>query len=296
MFWKNPKRCSSGSHRKGSKCVRNKPKSNGKGADSPNSCKIDGKHYCDKNDKSLRPIIARAGGKSQIAQKIIDKAPPHKVYVEPFVGGGAVVLKKPLAEKTVINDKDKDVMEVYKAFKNGSGLNKCDMTPSRKKFDRVKNKSKKSACDVAYLNKLSFGSNNRNFGGEKKYHKKSKEVGIKYQKQHQKDYKDKLKNTKILSQDFEAVMKNNDSKDTFHYLDPPYVGSEKVYKENDSVTPERVCSVSKKMKGKVMISYNNHPKVRNACKGLKISKINTRYTLGADSNNKKGSEVLITNY
>lgn len=32
------------------------------------------------------------------------------------------------------------------------------------------------------------------------------------------------------------------------------------------------------------------------CKGLKMQKVNTRYILSANSNNKKGREVLITNY
>lgn len=125
---------------------------------------------------------------------------------------------------------------------------------------------------------------------------KRKDYGIKYQQAHKDDYKEKLKNTTILNKDFESVMKKYDSKDTFHYLDPPYVGTEKVYKENKNISPERVCNVAKKMKGDVMISYNSHPQVRKACKGLKISKIDTRYTLSADSNNKKSNELLITNY
>ncbi len=99
----------------------------------------------------------------------------------------------------------------------------------------------------------------------------------------------------MTAQDFEKVMKDNDSKDTFHYLDPPYVGSEKVYKENDSVSPERVCAVAKKMKGKVMISYNENPQVRKSCKGMHFSKINTKHRLSSDSE-KVGREVLITNY
>lgn len=91
-------------------------------------------------------------------------------------------------------------------------------------------------------------------------------------------------------------MQSYDSSKTFHYLDPPYFGTEKIYKENKDISPERVCNVAKKMKGKVMISYNDHPNVRRACKGLNIKKVNTRYTLSSNSNNKKANEVLITNY
>lgn len=263
--------------------------------DGKKECKLDGKKFCKKGDKPLKPIIARAGGKTQLAPKIMARAPPHKVYVEPFVGGGAVYLKKPLADKNIINDKDKDVIAVFKTFKGGVGFSRCNMTPSKSKFDRIKAKKNKGPCDIAYLNKLSFGAGGTSFGGKKKYHKKSKDVGVKYQNAHKEDYKEKLKNTTVLNQDFSSVMKKYDSAQTFHYLDPPYVGSDKVYKER-GVTPEQVCTVARKMRGKVMISYNDHPAVRRACKGLRFSKVETRYTLSANTNNKKAKEVLITNY
>lgn len=259
-------------------------------------CQPNGKTFCKESDISLRPIIARAGGKSQLADRIINRIPEHKVYVEPFVGGGAVFLKKPLAEKSVINDKDKDVTTVFKAFKQGKALEGINMTPSKARFERIKEKHNKTAKDILYLNKLSFGSGMTNFSNKKYKGKRNSETGIKYQKAHEEDYKNKLKNTVVLNRDFANVMKKYDSAKTFHYLDPPYVGSEKVYKENDSVTPERVASIAKQMRGKVMVSYNNNPRVREAFKGMKFTKVNTRYTFSVDSNNNKGKELLITNY
>lgn len=217
----------------------------------------------------------------------------HEVYNEPFVGGGAVFLKKPLAKKNYINDKDTDVIAVYKAFKNKVGFQKCDMTPSKTQFDRIKEKSNKSACDVAYLNKLSFGASGTSYGGEKKYHHKSKDVGITYQKAHKEDYKEKLKNTTITSQDFrKAIAKTKNIKSGVTFMDPPYFGSDKMYKER-GVTPQEVCDVAKKMKGQVLITYNDVPEVRKSCKGLRMEKISSRYTLGSDSNNKKSKELLI---
>jgi len=276
------------------------------------TCTIDGKQFCKVGDKPLRPPIARAGGKSQIADKIINKIPPHKIYVEPFLGGGAVFLKKPLAKKNVINDKDRDVSTVFKAFKNDNGFNRCDMSgASKEKFDRIKNKSNKSACDVAYLQRFSFGGQMNTFAlgnnaqeklkkptYKKRFKLNKKDFGIKYQQAHQEDYKNKLKNTTIKNQDFKKIMEKHDSKDTFHYLDPPYYGSENVYKEK-GVTPKEVCEVVKKMKGKVILSYNDVPEVRKVCKGLKFKKVDTKYSISrgdSDSRNKKAKELLITNY
>lgn len=287
-------KCKVGYISKDGKCVKDQA-----------SCPIDGKNYCKPGDKPLKPMISRAGGKSQIAQKIIDKAPLHQTYVEPFVGGGAVYLKKPLAQKSVVNDKDKEVVTVLKSFKSGQGFDKCDNRPSKEKFNRIKAKKVKSVCDIAYLNKLSFGGKNMNYAmsktrgseAQKRRFPDKKSLGMSYQKAHKDDYKDKLKSTTILNQDFEKVMQNYDSKTTFHYLDPPYVGTEKVYKENKDISAERVCSVAKKMKGKVMISYNDHPVVRKACKGMRFNKVSTYYSMNAKSNKKQGNkEVLITNF
>ena len=227
------------------------------------------------------------------------KIPKHDRFIEGFVGGGALYLRKPLAKENIINDKDKDVIKVYKGFKNSSTITKCNNKPSKSKFNKIKAKSNKSTCDVIYLNKNSFGSSGTHYASDKHPNRfrNQKDLGIRYQKSHKEDYKNKLKNTKVLSQDYKSVMKKySNKKSSFTYLDPPYVGSEKVYKEHEGVTPEDVCKMAKSVEGKVLISYNNHPRVKKACRGLHIKNVKTTYTLGADSNSKKASELLIANY
>jgi DNA adenine methylase len=269
----------------------------------PKVCQLDGKTKC-ASDMSLKPPIARPGGKRQLADKIIKEMKPHTTYSEPFFGGGAVFYKKPLASKSYLNDKDRDVITVHKSFKNSNGFNRCDNRPSKAKFERIKNKKNKSACDIAYLNKLSFGSGmtsyalgkfmDKNPTGTytKRFPMKKKDLGISYQQAHDKDYKNKLSKATITSQDFRAVMKKADSKKTVHFLDPPYVKGSEIYKEK-GVTPKEVCDTAKQMKGQVIITYDNHPEVRKACKGFKTKRISSRYTLGADSNSKKSKELML---
>ena len=219
MGWfSSSKKCKAGFHKKGDRCFKTNSEMKRESNLSKKECKLDGKDFCKQGDRSLKPMISRPGGKSQLADKIIKKAPPHKTYVEPFVGGGAVYLKKPLAEKNVINDKDKEVVAVFKSFKNGRGFNKCNNTPSKNKFERLKNKKNKSACDVAFINKLSFGGKNMNYavsktGGKrstfKKRFPKRADLGIKYQKEHLEDYKEKLKNAKCELVSLEEEIKKN---------------------------------------------------------------------------------------
>lgn len=308
-MWFSKKRCKIGTHRKGKKCVKIKSGERESGESKLSSsleCKVDGtKKYCGK-DKPLKPMISRPGGKRQLADKIVKSMKPHDTFVEPFLGGGAVFLNKPLAKNNVINDKDKEVITVFRAFKNKVGFEKCDMRASRSRFYKILKKKKKSACDVAYLNKLSFGGQNKTYaisktGSQKNTFKKRfpkrKDLGIKYQKEHAGDYKNKLKNTKILNEDFEKVMKKYDGKKTQFYLDPPYLGTEDIYKEHEGVSPKRVCDTVKKMKGKVLVSYNDHKEVKKACKGLYFKKVTTYYSQNSLSENRKGNkELLIANY
>jgi len=87
-------------------------------------------------------------------------------------------------------------------------------------------------------------------------------------------------------------MKKADSKKTVHFLDPPYYEQDSMYKER-GVTPKDVCDMARKMKGQVIITYNDHPEVRKSCRGMKQRKISSRYTLSSNSNNKKSKELLI---
>ena len=41
----------------------------------------------------------------------------NMIYVEPFVGGGSIIIKKEPSIKEIINDIDKDLITVYKGFK-----------------------------------------------------------------------------------------------------------------------------------------------------------------------------------
>lgn len=138
-----------------------------------------------------------------------------------------------------------------------------------------------------YLYKQSYGANGKNF--TKKGHVQNNGFTD--------AHANKLKKTKVLNQDFRKVMKSNDRTDVLQYLDPPYVVGGDTYKTH-GVTPKEVCDAVKKIKkADVIVSYDNRPEVRNACKGLKMSTISFKYSdpvNGGVSNNLK-KELLITN-
>jgi len=60
--------------------------------------------------ESVFPYI---GGKSQIADWVIDNLPAHRRYVEPFSGSASVLFSKPPSPDEVINDVDGDIVQFF---------------------------------------------------------------------------------------------------------------------------------------------------------------------------------------
>ncbi|MEZ4928854.1 MAG: DNA adenine methylase [Chitinophagales bacterium] len=74
-----------------------------------------------------KPFVKWAGGKTQLIKKISESFPKGikkstYTYIEPFVGGGAVLFhilnNYPNIEKIVINDINSDLINTYKTIKN----------------------------------------------------------------------------------------------------------------------------------------------------------------------------------
>ncbi|MFV0336518.1 MAG: DNA adenine methylase, partial [Tropicimonas sp.] len=63
-------------------------------------------------------LVRYHGGKVRIAEKIIGLFPSHESYIEPFGGGGAVLLAKPRARLEVYNDLDGDMVALFRTLRD----------------------------------------------------------------------------------------------------------------------------------------------------------------------------------
>ncbi len=248
---------------------------------------------------TLRKIFCRIGSKAPIASTIISMIPPHEVYVEPFVGSGAIYFKKPPSDKEVLNDKDSDLMSAYKFIKRAKNedldkYNKYDTDEKLEAFYKSEGGT--------YLDKLAkyiirscwtFGSK----GVGKIYTKSNSNP---FQKLENLDkYKERVKATIFLNQDYKTVIKKYDSPESFIYLDPPYEEkSDKLYKHS-LIDYEEMALILKKIKGKFLLSLNDSPNIRNLFDGFRIKTITVKpvgNAIDATIGSTARRELLISNY
>ena len=104
----------------------------------------------------------------------------------------------------------------------------------------------------------------------------------------------------IENKDYEELITQYDREDTFLYLDPPYVGTEKNYAVRVAKKfHDLLCSLLKKTKGKFMLSYNDCPEVRERYSDCgfyiesfdRLNSISQRYNPGGQF-----KELLVMNY
>jgi site-specific DNA-adenine methylase len=220
--------------------------------------------------------------------------PPHSTYVEPFAGGAAVFFHKPLVKVNVLGDHDKWLVDFYGSARKG-GLRKCwgGFRKSKDLFQR--SKKNRSACHKIALAALSFHADRATYTGEG--NAKTGAIMHKAKLKRYLDYEDKLKRSWLAQGDFERTMRKFDSRETVHFLDPPwpieysdvlYKGGNKArvsknqaklksYKDT-AFDPAHVKKVSKSMKGHVFIIINDTKALRGMyckdpafkCRGMKV--------------------------
>lgn len=272
-----------------------------------------------------KPFVKWAGGKRSIINDLVKLSPNEfNTYYEPFVGGGALLFELQ-PKRAVINDYNKELMNVYSCIKDEKKFNlmikeldRHESLHSEKHYYEVrgldKNKKKfnkisdyKRAARTIYLNKACFNGLYRvNSSGEFNvpFGKKNKintydgiNLGIIY-------YFLNANDIKILNEDFEESVKDAKRGD-FIYFDPPYDSDTSTfnsYTENGFSKDEqrRLAKVFKDLDKRgcyVMVSNYNTKLVKELYSGYNFHKVVAPRNIGAKAKDRGAvEEVIITNY
>ena len=235
----------------------------------------------------------RQGGKFYLKKDIIKRFPPdYKTYVEAFFGAGHVFFSIPKGEKEVINDKDKVIYNLLKDIQKitADDIMEMNFRKSKARFEMLRDSSPTTPKDrlyrYLYINFWSYRGNNRSFGDEPKTFNKRdliKRLPL---------IQERLKGVTILNKDYSAVIKKYDSKDTLFYLDPPYYESDVTGYTHKEIDVEQLKDLLMNIKGKFILSYNDHPYIRKLFSPFKIETIKVSYALA----HKPSSELIIRNF
>jgi len=252
-----------------------------------------------RNIRGMGLVMPYFGSKRQLLPKILPIIPPHKTYVEAFGGGAAVFFAKPPAERSILNDRDPFIARFYQRF-SCNAVDRCKKIKNVCEFaekarERVAEGSS-DICDQIAARRFSIVSDVT--GGMKKTECKIRPVVTKQLSKKCGEYEKRLRKATITSDDFRDVFRRHDGPDTFTFMDPPYPGTTQPYRgDPKSVRPADVCALAKRAKGKVLITYNDIPEVRKACKGLFVKVVpSTHRSAHVTRTSPKRKELFITNY
>lgn len=263
--------------------------------------------------------ITYYGGKQKLAEKICSMIPDHKIYVEPFFGGGAVFFHKQPSYLEAINDINDNMVTFYRVCQDPQLFGELsDMIHSTLYSEAIHLQARAiwnrymPASDVqrawAVWVTCNWSHNATASGGWKwdmgtagshagrvAAHKRNAFTEAVF---------DRLQYAQISCKDAISVIQQRDSDQTFFYLDPPYVGcDQKHYRGYTEENLEQLCSVLSGIKGKFILSgfpndiLTTHIQ-RNGWRyveeNMHLSVAN--YHNNAPVNKRRKTEVLIYNY
>ncbi len=250
--------------------------------------------------------IAYFGGKSRLAPKIISLIPAHTCYVEPFAGGAWVLFKKEPSKVEVLNDRDNNIVNLYRVIQHHPEefLRQFKtLFISRRLFELAKLTDDQVMTDIQravkwfYLLKTAFGSRMQKptFGYATEGPSRLNLIDL---EQTILEIHWRLARVTIENLPYGDVLDRYDRPHAFFYLDPPYYGI-KVYRFNfEPADFEALAAALAGIKGKFLMSLNDHPAVRRIFASFRIEEVKLKYSCTSPSKgrDKARTELLIRNY
>lgn len=97
--------------------------------------------------------------------------------------------------------------------------------------------------------------------------------------------------------DWRACITKYDRPQTLFYCDPPYWGTEGYGVKFGLEQYSEMADLARSIKGKMVVSVNDIPEMRRVFKGLKMNRLEIRYTVGGSTHpTQTTGELLIRNF
>nr|WP_019366056.1 DNA adenine methylase [Pseudomonas luteola] len=248
------------------------------------------------------PIIPWMGGKRRLADRIFPLFPQHSCYVEPFAGGAALFfLRQVPAEVEVLNDVNGDLVNLYRVVQHHleEFVRQFKWAlSSRQVFKWLQLTDPQTLTDIQraarfyYLQQSAFGSKieNQTYGTATTTPPGLNLLRI---EENLSAAHLRLSQTYIEHLSWQDCIKKYDREHTFFYMDPPYWETEGYGVPFGFEQFEEMARVLGQLKGKAIISLNDHPAIREVFSAYHIERTELKYTVGGGGKSPAASEVLI---
>lgn len=255
----------------------------------------------------MKTPITYYGGKQNMIKYLLDLIPAHVIYCEPFFGGGALFFAKPKSEVEIINDKNGEVINFFKVVKTKFPELQKEIQGTLHSREHYKKamvvyanpdlfSDVKRAWALWVLTNQGFASMIGSWGFGKE---NSKEKSLANKRdEFKKVYTDRLRMVQVENNDAIKVIERSDSKNTFIYCDPPYIGSDmghyKGYTEEDY---KKLLDSLVKVKGSFLLSSYPSPILNRYIKKYKWKTKRVERSVAVTKHtDKKKTEMLVFNY
>ncbi|EEJ2566816.1 TPA: DNA adenine methylase [Salmonella enterica] len=247
------------------------------------------------------PIVPWIGGKRRLAKHILPLFPAHTCYVEPFCGAAALYFLKTPSKTEVINDINGELVNLYRVVKHHleEFIRQFKWAlVSRQIYKWLQDTPEETLTDIQraarfyYLQKQAFGGKvaDHTFGTSTTSAPRfnllriEEELSMAHLR---------LSRTLIEHLNWHQCIERYDRPHTLFYCDPPYWGTEGYGVEFGLENYDHMADLARRIKGKMIISVNDIPEMRQVFNGLNINCVEINYSLAGKGTPRR--ELIVSN-
>lgn len=260
----------------------------------------------------MKTPITYYGGKQSMLKHIRPLVPDHSLYCEPFAGGAALFFDKEPVGINVINDLNAELITFYRvvATRPVEFCKEVQRTlHSREQHDQAWHiynhpsffTDVQRAWAVWMLSKQGFGGQfSSSFGFEKTAGKRPEKVQNAKSIITDNELKNLLEKATIECDDAFKIIRRYDCPNAFHFIDPPYVGSNMGHYSGmfNEQNLEELLTLCTNLQGKFMLTMYPNEIIRTYSEkyGWYIHSVERTVSACKAEHRRKQEEWMIVNY
>jgi len=256
------------------------------------------------------PVAPWFGGKKYLAKRIAARIAevPHHCYAEPFAGMGGVFLRRDHRPKSeILNDINGEIVNLFRVLRDhpdalAAAFDLC--LASRAEYARLLGVPPDSLTDIrraarwAFLQRMSFGGKPAHLATPGQMapsvHHPAR-LSTDRMTRLIRAVHARLQGVHIECLDWADFIPRYDRDFTLFYVDPPYWGHEGDYGRGVFSREDfaRLAETLRRIRGRFILSINDHPDIRDLFAWAEIAEVETRYSANARAN-RRVRELLIS--